>query len=69
MLTRLMFNLERRGSGGGGLIREVILQAGGSGIKLILAGYEGHHVVERSCFHRSGSRSNGLWTLCSDGIP
>ena len=45
---------------GGWLIGEVILQEGGSGIRLVLAGREGYHVVERSCFHRSQPRRNGL---------
>jgi len=38
--------------GGEGSQGEAILQGGGHGIRLILAGREGNHVVERSCFHR-----------------
>jgi len=40
------------------------MQVGSSGIRLILAGREGSHVVERSCFPRSQLRWNGRWTLC-----
>ena len=48
------------GTGRGVAHGEVILQEEVSGIRLILVGREGNHVVDRSCFHRSQFGQNGL---------
>jgi len=49
---------------GGGVFREVILSGEILGIRLILVGCEGNHIVERSYFHRSQLSWNGLSPLC-----
>ena len=54
------------------VFREVILPGGILGIRLILVGREGNHVVERSYFHRSQLSWNGLSPLClhdNTGLP
>jgi len=43
-------------------------QGGLSGIRLILVGREGNHVVERSCFHRSQFGWNRRSPLCLQNI-
>jgi len=49
----LLFGLYGGLEEGGGVFREVILPGDVLGIRLILVGREGNHVVERSYFHRS----------------
>jgi len=51
-----------------GVFGEIILQGRVLGIRLIVTGREGNHVVERSCFHKSEFTHNGLSPLCSHEI-
>jgi len=49
------------------VFRELILPGGILGIRLILVGREGNHVVEGSYFYRSQLSWNGLSPLCLHG--
>jgi len=56
----------------GVVFRKVILPRGILGIRLILVGRKGNHVVERGYFHRSQLSWNGLSPLClhdNMGLP
>ena len=48
------------GRGEGELFGEAILHEEVYGIGLVFMGREGHRGVERSCFHRSQFKQNGL---------
>ena len=54
------------------VFRKVILPWGILGIRLILMGHEGNHVVEHSSFHRSQLSWHRLSPLClhdNTGLP